>query len=164
VPPIEVVAAARVLRRERHRAIGDRSECQARRAHQRLLRAGDDYVNTPFVLGQLNGAEARDRVHAEDRVVGAHDLVDRPDVVDDAGRRLGLRDVDGPRGTIELAQGLVKAPGIDLGPPLEFDVPGVRPEGVAQLGPALAELAARGDDRGSPARTRFETADSMAVR
>ena len=62
--PVEVVAAFAALRRVLERALGDRREGEPGRAHQRLLRAGDDDVDAPLVLAQLGGAEAR---HGVDR-------------------------------------------------------------------------------------------------
>ena len=53
---------------------------------------------------------------------------------------LGLR--------IHRGEGLVDAVRVDLLAPLEGDVLEVGPEGLAELGPALAELAAGGDERG----------------
>ena len=49
----------------------------------------DDHVDVPLVLRQRDGAEARDRVHHDQRVVLVRDLGERLDVVDDAGRGLG---------------------------------------------------------------------------
>src|SRR3954451_16285412 len=55
--PVEVVAAARLLRRVVGGALGDAREPEPGRAHQRLLRPGDDHLDPPLVLAQLGGAE-----------------------------------------------------------------------------------------------------------
>ena len=145
--PVVVVAAAGGPGRSLHRPIRDRREGETGRTHQRLLRAAQDNVDAPLILGQLDGSDARDRVDAEDRVVPAGDLAERADVVHDAGRGLRVGDEDRPRGPVERGELGVDPVGIDPLAPFEGDVVHVGAERLAELGPALPELAAGGDDR-----------------
>jgi mannose-6-phosphate isomerase-like protein (cupin superfamily) len=78
------------------------------------------------------------------------DLVPGADVVHDPGRGLGLGREHGSGHRAEPAEGIVEASWIDLLAPLELEVQRVRAEGVAELCPALPELAARGDHGGLP--------------
>ena len=84
--PVEVEAAGRL--RPREHVLRDRDDREPGRAHQRLLRAGDDDVDPPRVRLERHGAERRDRVDDERRV--ADRLLDRAHVGDDAGRGVGL--------------------------------------------------------------------------
>ena len=93
----------------------------------------------------------------------SHDLVERPDVVDDAGRGLGLGDEDGPRGTIELAQRLVEARRVDLLAPLELDVRWCRRRRRRTARPSARRTCrTRRPPRARRRATRLATADSMA--
>src|SRR5207244_12925627 len=69
----------------------------AGRAHERLLRAGDDRVEAPGVRLEGHGAEARDRVDDDERATLLRYRRERLDVGDDAGRRLRLGQVDDAR-------------------------------------------------------------------
>ena len=73
------------------------------------------------------------------------DLVERADVVEDAGRGLRLGREHRPRRAAEAGERLVEARRVHLLAPLELQVHGVGAVGVAELGPALAELAAGGN-------------------
>jgi hypothetical protein len=83
--PVEVVAAPGDLCRQGHRPLVDRRERQAGRRHQRLLGTRDHDVHPPFVLGKVDRAEARDRVHADHRAVIVRHRRQGADVVDNAG-------------------------------------------------------------------------------
>jgi hypothetical protein len=144
--PVEVVAAATLGVGSGERALGDRRERQAGRRHQRLLRAGDDDVDAPRVLLEPRGAEAGDGVDDEDRVVAAHDLGDRLDVVDDARGRLAERrehDLDAR----VLGQQTIEVGGVEADAPARLMLDQVGPVGLAELDPALAELARRRCER-----------------
>ena len=61
-------------------------------AHQRLLRAGDDHVDAPFVGRQVDDSEARRRRRSTITApCSVRDLGEGADVVHDAGRGLRLR-------------------------------------------------------------------------
>src|SRR5215210_1675386 len=68
--PVEVVARHPGLPVHPHSPLADAYEPQARRRHERLLRACHDDVNIPLVGPQGAGPEARDRVHDRDHVRG----------------------------------------------------------------------------------------------
>ena len=138
--PVEEVAAGRDLGSVVERALADGGEAEAGRAHQRLLRAGDDDVDAPGVLAQLGRAEAGDGVDDEDGAVALGDLGDRLDVVDDAGRGLAQRGED------DLDPVVLGQQPVDLGrvqplAPAGLVADGLAAVGVAELDPALAELA-----------------------
>src|SRR5215211_1880455 len=146
--PVEVVAPPGVLRGQRERPLRRRHEGQPRRAHQRLLGARDDDIHPPFVLGQIDRAEPGDGVDAQDGAPVPSHLAQRADVVDDAGRGLGLGGEQGPRGPTRLGERRVDPVGVELLTPIEGDVPGPGPVCLAHVVPALAKLPRRGDDDG----------------
>ena len=63
----------------------DGQKCQARRHHQRLLRADDQHVDAPGIGQARHRAGAADGVDHPQRVARGHDLADRLDVVAHAG-------------------------------------------------------------------------------
>ena len=140
--PVEVVAAGGLGGGLLQRALGDRREREPRRRHQRLLRAGDDDVDAPVVLVQPRGAEARDGVDGEQRAVAAHDLGDRLHVVDDPGRGLAERAEDDLDARV-LLQRAVDLGGVDPHAPARLVADELGAVGLAELDPALAELAGR---------------------
>ena len=146
--PVEVVVARPAPARvggDLERALRDRGEREAGRRHERLLRAGHDHVDAPLVGREVDHAEAGDRVEDAHGAVLGGDLGQRADVVQDAGRRLGL----GREERLHLSPALGQRPldlgRIDLLAPLELEVDRLGAVGVAQLGPALPELPAGGD-------------------
>ena len=99
-------------------------------------------VDAPLVLADVDRGEARDGVDREHRAVGAHDLGDRLDVVDDAGRGLAQR------GEHEVDVGLGGEQAVDLGrveaaAPARLVARRAGAVGLGELDPALAELARR---------------------
>ena len=139
--PVEVVAAAAAGLGVLERALGDARERQPGRAHQRLLRAGHHDVDAPLVLPQLGGAEAGDGVEGEDRAVPGGDLGDRLDVVHDAGRGLAQRrehDLD-----VLVTQQPVDLRRVEPLAPARLVAHEIGAVGLAELDPALAELARR---------------------
>ena len=77
---------------------------------------GDDDVDAPFVLRQVDGAEPGDRVDAEHRPAPSRDLVQRTDVVDDAGRGLRLGDEDRARRALRLGSAASRRSGSTFSP------------------------------------------------
>ena len=133
----------------RERGLVGAREGQAGRGHQRLLRPRHDNVHAPLVLRQRHGADRRHRVHGDQRVVAVGDLRQLLEVVDHAGR--GLRERrEHDRHVLVLGEPAVQLGGVDLAAPLGRPVDGLGAVGVAQLGPALAEVAAAGDQHGLP--------------
>ncbi len=144
--PVEVVAAPGLLGGQLQRPRVGRGEPKAGRAHQRLLRARHDHVHPPLVLRQVDRAQARDRVDGDDRAVVVGDLGQRPHVVDDAGRGLGLGREHGLRRLRHAGERRLEPLRSDRLAPFDVQVGHLAAVGLAQLEPALAELA-RGGDR-----------------
>ncbi len=149
--PVEVEAARRLDAREHVLGDGDRRE--PRRRHQRLLRAGDDDVDSPGVGLERDGAERRDGVDDEKRLADL--LLDRTHVGDDAGRGVGLLAED------ELDAGFAHR-GAHLGgvgslAPLVADRLHIEAVVLADRDPALAEGAVADD--GDAVARRAEVRD-----
>ena len=72
----------------------DRGEREPGRCHQRLLRAGDDDVESPRIGLERNRAEARDRVDHRERAGLARCVSERLHVGDHARRGLGVDEED----------------------------------------------------------------------
>ena len=121
-------------------AYGD--EGQARRDHERLLRAGHDHVQAPGIRLQLRGEHPAYRVDHQQRAVLANDAGDRADVVQDAGRGLVVRDQHGAdRPVAVAAQDLRHLPGIDSPAPLDIEALHAGAVGGGNLREAVAESA-----------------------
>ena len=90
--PVEVEARERRARASLPRRRRDGDEREPRRRHQRLLRAGDDDVESPRVRLERHRAEARDRVDHRERARLAGRGRQRLDVRDDARRRLRVHE------------------------------------------------------------------------
>ena len=149
--PVEVEAAR--LRQPVPEAVGDARHREPGRAHQRLLRAGEDDVDAPRVGLERDRAERRDRVDDEHRV--ADRGLQRLHVGDDAGRGLGLGAEDDAGAALgdcraDLVGGRHLAPVVRE--PLHVEA-----VLLADRDPALAERAG-GDDRDAVGR-RAEVRD-----
>ena len=138
--PVEVVAPAGSSGGELERARRHGGEREPGRAHQRLLGSGDDDVDPPRVLAQLGRAEPADRVDDEHGAAGAGDLGDRLDVVHDTGRGLAQRREDDLDARLGGQLGVDRG-GIQALAPAGLVAMQLGPVGLAQLDPALAELA-----------------------
>ena len=137
--PVEVEA-----RRASGRRVGrlrDGARPEPGRRHQRLLRAGDDDVETPGIGLARNRAEARDRVddHQCARLAGGGR--DGLHVGDDPGRRLGVDDPDGLR--LALAQTPANVVRIGRLAPRVAHVVDRRAVPGGHRGPPLAEVPRR---------------------
>ena len=146
--PVEIEAGRFPTRGPR--ALGGGEHRQAGRRHQRLLRAGDDHVETPGVRLERDGPEARDRVDDGEGTLLAGRCRDRLQVADDAGRGLRV----GEKNCLRAAELLQAAGDVVGGRNL---APGVLERlhlGAVRGGdraPALAELPG-GDDEHALAR------------
>ncbi len=117
-------------------------ERHARRQHQRLLRAGDDHVQSPRVGLDVEDTQRRDGIHHENRVVVRFDdVAQRLHVMRHAGGRFARLHVDGLDGRI-LFQRVRDGLRIHRMAPLHFDLRRLHAEGLAQFAPPLAEFAA----------------------
>ena len=148
--PVEVEARRRPGRGQRR--LGDGGEAEARRRHERLLRAGDDDVEAPRVGLAGDGAEARDRVDDDERSRLLRDGRERTHVGDDSGRGLGLHDPDRLR--LLLAQARAEVVGVGRLAPGVAEHVHVRAERGRHRDPALAE--APGRDHEMPLARRDE--------
>src|SRR5215216_152364 len=135
--PIEVVARHPRLFVHPHGPLTNANEPKARRRHERLLRAGDDYVDSPLVGPQRTGPEARDRIDDGDDVrCGLREALD---VVD--GARRGLREHADcgfdPRVIRQRVGDLVV---VRLLAPFVLQLGNFKSEGPAHLDPPAAEI------------------------
>ncbi len=123
----------------------DRHERQARRQHQRLLRADAEDVDAPRVRPAFHRADARDPVHGEHGVRLRHGPADLLDGVAGAGRGLAQSSHHASRVGM-LLQGAGDPLGIDRLTPLDVEHDGVDAERLANVPPALGEVAGVQDD------------------
>ncbi len=126
-------------------AIADGEVAEAGRNHDGLLRAADEDIDTPGVHVEVRGAEAGDGVDDEEGFgVGVlEQLGDGRDAVADAGRGLGGLHEDGAGFEVQRGLDFVEREGLAVGGADDVDVTA---EGLADAGPALAELAG-GEDQ-----------------
>src|SRR5579883_1659506 len=123
-----------------HRAVG-----QAGGNHERFLRSADDEVHSPAIDVEVRGAESGDGVDHEQSVVSgcANEFRDSFHVVAGASRSLSGLHVDGAHAGSEARFDFVKREGLSIGLTEHIDVACV---GLAERGPALAELSGRQDE------------------
>ena len=108
-------------------------------SHERLLRPGDDDVESPRVGLERHGPEARHRVDDDERARVVRDLRERLDVGDDAGGGLRVNEEHGARtGLFESGANVLGARRLPPRVPELVDVDVVRPR---QRRPPLPELA-----------------------
>ena len=153
--PVEVVARQRRARRELPRGLGDGDRGEARWRHQRLLRAGDDDVEPPVVGLERDGAEARDRVHDDERAGGLGGGRERLQVADDARRRLRMDEED-ERDRLELGEPARELGGGRRLAPLEAQLLDLAAVAPGHRRPALSELAGRDGEHAVAGRAEVD--------
>ena len=132
----------------------DGHECEPGRAHQCLLRPGDDDVDSPGIRLQRHGAERRDGIDDDQGVGFLGDRGEGLHVRDNAGRGLRVHDVDDADVT-GVAKGGAQVVRLRRLAPFEPDVHEVGAERLHQRGPPLAEAAGGDHDRAFACRRQI---------